>query len=147
MFTASPLSRYQELIAEEALRSDDHQCSVVERLQKLHSDLRSYTPPPIPTEAPTQSFVCLLTSIWSDSHLPRSALATITTIKRTNRASREPPERSIPIWRCRDRQINVDGPPLRNATAERQTKKSSALSRIYDRCPQATTCLQDRPSA
>lgn len=64
MFTASPLSQYNELIAEAGLRSDDHQRGVVERLQKLHDDLKSYTPPPIPTEVPTQSFVCILALHW-----------------------------------------------------------------------------------
>lgn len=68
MFTASPLSRYHELVTEEALRPDDHQRSVVGRLQKLHDELRSYTPPPIPTEVPTQSFVCILASQSGPTH-------------------------------------------------------------------------------
>ena len=54
---ASPLSRYHELITDGVLRSDDHQYSVVARLQKLHDDLRLYTPPPIPAQVRTQSFV------------------------------------------------------------------------------------------
>jgi len=62
MSAASPLSQYHELVAEGTLRSDDYQLSVVTCLQKLHDDLRSYTPPSIPTEVPTQSFVSVLIS-------------------------------------------------------------------------------------
>ncbi len=75
MFAASPLSRYHELVAEEALRSDDHQRSVVERLQKLHDELRSYTPPPIPIEVPAQSFVCIPASSSGPTHTCHAQLS------------------------------------------------------------------------
>jgi len=89
MFTASPLSRYHELIAEEALRSDDHQRSVVGRLQKLHDDLKSYTPPPIPTEAPTRSFVSILTPPLDPTHI---CLAQLSRLLSSSSASIDPPE-------------------------------------------------------
>jgi hypothetical protein len=85
--------------------------------------------------------------VGSHSCLPRQVLATTRTTKYISGTPRERPEGSISLWRRGNWQVHVDGPLSRNATAEHHSESSSALSCIYDRCPQATTCLQDCSSA
>ncbi|KAG8798603.1 hypothetical protein FRC16_006930 [Serendipita sp. 398] len=43
----TPLSRYQEMIKSGTLRSDEHQRTIVEKLQALHDQLRDYKQPPV----------------------------------------------------------------------------------------------------
>ncbi|EKM79878.1 hypothetical protein AGABI1DRAFT_72556 [Agaricus bisporus var. burnettii JB137-S8] len=44
---ATPLSRYRELIESGALRGDEHQTRIIQKLQRLHDRLASYNPPPV----------------------------------------------------------------------------------------------------
>lgn len=50
--TSGPLKRYDNLIASGVLLNDDHQRSIVTRLQQMHDRLRTYHPPPVPEEIP-----------------------------------------------------------------------------------------------
>ncbi|KAF8897798.1 AFG1-like ATPase-domain-containing protein [Infundibulicybe gibba] len=49
----TPLSRYEHLVESGALRGDDHQTRIIQKLQDLHDRLNEYDPPHIPD--PTQS--------------------------------------------------------------------------------------------
>jgi len=44
----TPLFRYQELLETSALRSDEHQMQIIQKLQDLHDRLLTYTPPQVP---------------------------------------------------------------------------------------------------
>ncbi|KAF9226714.1 AFG1-like ATPase [Gyrodon lividus] len=44
----SPLEEYDLLVSRGTLRSDPHQRRIIEHLQSFHSQLLSYTPPPVP---------------------------------------------------------------------------------------------------
>jgi len=44
----TPLIQYQGLVDSGALRGDDHQTRIIQKLQDLHDDLLNYTPPSIP---------------------------------------------------------------------------------------------------
>ncbi|TDL29857.1 AFG1-like ATPase [Rickenella mellea] len=60
----SPRSQYQKLVATGALRGDEHQVHVVERLQALHEQLINYYPPPLPDISERNS---LFTRLFSKS--------------------------------------------------------------------------------
>lgn len=49
----TPLSRYNQLVEAGALRDDPHQRTIIEKLEKLHQELTTYHPPPIPTSSST----------------------------------------------------------------------------------------------
>ncbi|KAG6875433.1 hypothetical protein C0992_003839 [Termitomyces sp. T32_za158] len=51
----TPMCEYQKLIAGGALRGDDHQTRIIQKLQDLHSNLIDYNPPRIPelTQSPS----------------------------------------------------------------------------------------------
>ncbi|KAG8812725.1 hypothetical protein FRC17_001881 [Serendipita sp. 399] len=43
----TPLSKYQEMVKNGTLRKDEHQHTIVEKLQALHDQLRNYEQPPV----------------------------------------------------------------------------------------------------
>lgn len=45
-----PLTRYDHLVSVGALRSDDHQRTIIKHLQRLWEDLKDYDPGPLPPE-------------------------------------------------------------------------------------------------
>ncbi|KAG6885600.1 hypothetical protein C0993_012347 [Termitomyces sp. T159_Od127] len=51
----TPMGEYQKLIAAGALRGDEHQTRIIQKLQDLHDRLTGYSPPTIPelTQAPS----------------------------------------------------------------------------------------------
>ncbi|KII95035.1 hypothetical protein PLICRDRAFT_693312 [Plicaturopsis crispa FD-325 SS-3] len=46
----SPLKRYHGLINSGAIRGDEHQTRIIQKLQNLHDQLKAYEPPPIPSK-------------------------------------------------------------------------------------------------
>ncbi|PPQ78208.1 hypothetical protein CVT25_015527 [Psilocybe cyanescens] len=66
----TPLRQYQKLIDSGALRGDDHQTRIIQKLQDLHDKLIHYIPPQIPEESNSNS---LLSRLFSrESPLPTS---------------------------------------------------------------------------
>lgn len=55
----TPLDQYRRLVDSGALKPDDHQTRIIQRLQRLHDDLATYDPPPIPRSSPSLSLVRL----------------------------------------------------------------------------------------
>ena len=53
----TPLHQYQKLIDSGALRGDDHQTRIIQKLQDLHDQLVSYEPPQIPESPNSNSLV------------------------------------------------------------------------------------------
>lgn len=45
---STPMEEYKKLIDKGALRADDHQTRIIQKLQDLHDQLRDYVPPPLP---------------------------------------------------------------------------------------------------
>ncbi|CAG8571480.1 6861_t:CDS:2 [Acaulospora colombiana] len=43
----TPISKYEEMIENGILRPDEHQRTIIEKLQRLHDDLRDYEQPPV----------------------------------------------------------------------------------------------------
>lgn len=56
----TPLRQYQKLIDSGALRGDDHQTRIIQKLQDLHDELIRYVPPEIPEESNSNSLVSIL---------------------------------------------------------------------------------------
>lgn len=52
----TPTSRYRQLIHNGTLRRDDHQKSIIEKLQKLNDELKGYQLPAIPSRSLSSSF-------------------------------------------------------------------------------------------
>ncbi|PPQ70446.1 hypothetical protein CVT26_013940 [Gymnopilus dilepis] len=66
----TPLTQYQKLIDSGALRGDEHQTRIIQKLQDLHDKLVDYSPPEIPDEASSNS---LLSRIFHrESGIPTS---------------------------------------------------------------------------
>ncbi|KAJ7068592.1 AFG1-like ATPase [Mycena amicta] len=51
-----PLPQYRRLVRSGALRGDDHQTRIIEKLQNLHDQLTHYTPPQVSEPAPASFF-------------------------------------------------------------------------------------------
>ncbi|KAJ7639137.1 AFG1-like ATPase-domain-containing protein [Roridomyces roridus] len=51
-----PLPRYRKLVESGALRGDDHQTRIIQKLQDLHDNLVGYSPPRVQQAAPTSFF-------------------------------------------------------------------------------------------
>jgi protein AFG1 len=47
----TPLTRYDQLVQAGALRDDEHQRTIITKLETLHDELREYNPPPVPSSA------------------------------------------------------------------------------------------------
>ncbi|KAJ6490280.1 AFG1-like ATPase [Mycena vitilis] len=60
---AEPLSRYNRLVRSGALRGDDHQTRIIEKLQNLHDKLVHYDPPRILRPPPPSLFARLRSSL------------------------------------------------------------------------------------
>ncbi|KAK7054894.1 ATPase [Paramarasmius palmivorus] len=58
----TPLQQYQRLIDSGALRGDEHQTRIIQKLQHLHDQLINYTPPAIPADTPSNSIFSRLFS-------------------------------------------------------------------------------------
>ncbi|KAI0340917.1 AFG1-like ATPase [Trametopsis cervina] len=58
----TPLEQYHRLVESGALRADDHQTRIIKGLQRLHDDLATYDPPPIPSSTPSLSLLSRLFS-------------------------------------------------------------------------------------
>ncbi|PVG03510.1 hypothetical protein CPB86DRAFT_779227 [Serendipita vermifera] len=43
----TPISKYEEMVKNGILRPDEHQKTIIEKLQRLHDDLRDYEQPPV----------------------------------------------------------------------------------------------------
>ena len=54
----TPLEQYRRLVDSGALKADEHQTRIIQRLQRLRDDLVTYDPPPIPSSTPSLSLVC-----------------------------------------------------------------------------------------
>lgn len=56
----TPLQRYRKLVDTGALRGDEHQTRIIQKLQDLHEQLIGYDPPRIPDPASnSMSIVCI----------------------------------------------------------------------------------------
>ena len=53
----TPLQQYHKLVDSGALRADDHQTRIIQKLQRLHDDLVTYEPPQIDTSSSSLSIV------------------------------------------------------------------------------------------
>ncbi|KIK67775.1 hypothetical protein GYMLUDRAFT_36552 [Collybiopsis luxurians FD-317 M1] len=60
----TPLVQYHKLLEDGALRGDEHQTRIIQKLQDLHDRLLDYTPPPVPEDNSSNS---LLSRIFSRS--------------------------------------------------------------------------------
>ncbi|GJE84236.1 AFG1-like ATPase [Phanerochaete sordida] len=58
----TPLQQYQRLVDSSALRADDHQTRIIQKLQRLHDDLVTYEPPQIDTSSSSLSILSRLFS-------------------------------------------------------------------------------------
>ncbi|KAJ6539659.1 AFG1-like ATPase [Mycena capillaripes] len=58
-----PLPQYRKLVRSGALRGDDHQTRIIQKLQDLHDKLVDYDPPRIPQPAPPSLFSRLRSSL------------------------------------------------------------------------------------
>ncbi|KAF5393174.1 hypothetical protein D9757_001293 [Collybiopsis confluens] len=58
----TPTAQYYKLLEDGALRGDEHQTRIIEKLQHLHDNLVNYTPPPIPEENSSDSLFSRLFS-------------------------------------------------------------------------------------
>ncbi|KAG8932959.1 hypothetical protein FRC02_000310 [Tulasnella sp. 418] len=48
----TPTSRYNDLATKGIIRTDDHQRTIVAKLQNLHEQVATYSPPPVPPKTP-----------------------------------------------------------------------------------------------
>ncbi|KAI0082340.1 AFG1-like ATPase [Panus rudis PR-1116 ss-1] len=60
--TNSPLEHYQRLVESGAIKPDEHQTRIVKKLQRLHDELVTYEPPPIPSSKSSPSLLSRLFS-------------------------------------------------------------------------------------
>jgi protein AFG1 len=65
----TPLLRYQELLETGALRGDDHQTRIIQKLQGLHDRLVAYTPPKVPDPPKPSGLVRLHVFISRDTYV------------------------------------------------------------------------------
>ncbi|EPQ59175.1 AFG1-like ATPase [Gloeophyllum trabeum ATCC 11539] len=56
----TPLQQYHTLVQKGALKKDDHQTRIIQKLQKLHDQLANYEPPPVPEVHPKGSLLSRL---------------------------------------------------------------------------------------
>lgn len=53
----TPIEQYHKLVKSEALRADDHQTRIIQKLQRLHDELATYDPPAPPSSSSSDSIV------------------------------------------------------------------------------------------
>ena len=63
----TPLSRYNQLVQAGALRDDAHQRTIIDKLEKMHWQLREYHPPPVPTSSASTAGSLSWFSNWFSS--------------------------------------------------------------------------------
>lgn len=109
-----PQHRYEQLVKDKKIRSDDHQQRIIDKLQRLYSQLESYNPPNVP-EPKAPSAVSILISQRRCS--PMSSVCQPVqqqTNIRYPRTTGPPTEWLVFIRRRRNREINANGPILRH---------------------------------
>lgn len=59
LMQADPVTRYEHLVSAGILKADEHQRSIIQHLQRLHTSLLDYDPGPLPPQMTevTPSFV------------------------------------------------------------------------------------------